>query len=112
MAWHQDGASNRDLRLNRLLGLYYPADVTPEMGPTVIVPATQYRNAPTWNHDPEAMSAATDWNRRDEARDPKNILTFGNPLGVSQSDHYKERVIRGHVWDYLTGRTAPRTTGG
>ena len=29
------------------LGLYYPTDVTPDMGPTIIVPGTQFRNAPT-----------------------------------------------------------------
>ncbi|MEE2657613.1 MAG: phytanoyl-CoA dioxygenase family protein [Candidatus Latescibacterota bacterium] len=47
MQWHQDSVNNRDLRLNRFLGLYYPRDVTTDMGPTVIVPGTQYRNAPT-----------------------------------------------------------------
>ena len=162
MQWHQDSTNSRDLRLNRFLGLYYPTDVTPDMGPTVIVPGTQYRNAPTdrmatytnirgqvplvvkagtvafthydlwhgtaanrskykrhmikflfrhtkqnqaptWNHDPAALNSATDWNDRDGAGDPRNILTFGNPIGVSQSDHYKERGIRRQVWDYLTG---------
>jgi hypothetical protein len=164
MQWHQDSTNNRDRRLNRFLGLYYPTDVTADMGPTVIVPGTQYRNAPTdrmatysnirgqvplvvkagtmafthydlwhgtaanrsdhkrhmikflfrrtkqneaptWNHDPAALDSATDWNNRDGAGDPRNILTFGNPIGVSQSDHYKERGIRRQVWDYLTGDT-------
>ena len=59
--------------------------------------------APTWNHDPAALNSATDWNNRDGSGDPRNILTFGNPIGVSQSDHYKERGIRRQVWDYLTG---------
>ncbi len=162
MQWHQDSTNKRDLRLNRFLGLYYPRDVTPDMGPTVIVPGTQYRNAPTdrmatytnirgqvpltvkagtvafthydlwhgtaanrsamprhmikflfrrtrdndtpsWAHDAGAGDAPTDWNNRDSAPDPKNILTFGNPIGVSQSDHYKERAIRRQVWDYLVG---------
>ena len=162
MNWHQDSTNNRDLRLNRFLGLYYPTDITPEMGPTVIVPGTQYRNAPTdrmatytnikgqipltvkagtiafthydmwhgtaanrsdrkshmikflfrrtkendrpnWNHDPECMNRPRDWNLKDKAEDPGNILTFGNPLKVSQSDHYKERRIRRQVWDYLNG---------
>mgnify|MGYP006094514859 CR=1 FL=1 len=162
MQWHQDSTNNRDIRLNRFLGLYYPTDVTADMGPTIIVPGTQYRNAPTdrmatytnirgqvplvvkagtmafthydlwhgtaanrsaqkrhmikflfrrskdniaptWNHNVSAMDQATDWNNKDGAKDPKNVLTFGNPIGVSQSDHYKERGIRRQVWDYLTG---------
>ena len=164
MQWHQDGANNRDTRLNRFLGLYYPTDITPDMGPTVIVPGTQYRNAPTdrmatytnirgqvplvvkagtiafahydlwhgtaanrsrhkrhmvkfllrrtqdnesptWNHDPASLDSVTDWNNHDAGGDPRNILTFGNPIGVSQSDHYKERGIRRQVWDYLMGAT-------
>jgi hypothetical protein len=162
MNWHQDSTNNRDLRLNRFLGLYYPTDITPDMGPTVIVPGTQYRNAPTdrmatysnikgqipltvkagtiafahydlwhgtaanrsdrkrhmikflfrrtqendtptWNHDPECMNRPRDWNLKDKAEDPGNILAFGNPISVSQSDHYKERKIRRQVWEYLNG---------
>ena len=171
MHWHQDGTNNRDMRLNRFLGLYYPTDITPDMGPTVIVPGTQYRNAPTdrmatysnirgqvplvvkagtiafthydlwhgtaanrsdrkrhmvkflfrrtranteptWNHDPACLDAATDWNQRDGAANPRNILTFGNPIGVSQSDHYKERAIRSQVWDYLLGKGAGTLAAG
>ena len=47
MNWHQDGLNNRDVLLNRFLGLYYPTEVTADMGPTIIVPGTQFRNAPT-----------------------------------------------------------------
>ena len=47
MHWHQDGKNRRGARLDRFLGLYYPTDVSADMGPTMIVPATQYRNAPT-----------------------------------------------------------------
>ena len=47
MSWHQDSTNSRDTRIDRLLGLYYPTDITPEMGPTIIVPGTQFRNAPT-----------------------------------------------------------------
>jgi hypothetical protein len=162
MHWHQDSTNNRDIRLDRFLGLYYPRDVTPDMGPTIIVPGTQFRNAPTdrmatytnirgqvplvvkagtvafthydlwhgtganrsgqkrhmikflfrrtkdnpaptWNHDPDALNRPADWNRRDQAEDANNILIFGNPLRVSQSDHYKERAIRRQCWDYLMG---------
>ena len=40
------------------------------------------------------------------AEDPNNILNFTNPLGVSQSDHYKERAIRQRNWAYLLGKPA------
>ena len=165
MNWHQDGLNNRDTLINRFLGLYYPTDITPDMGPTVIVPGTQFRNAPTdrmahytnirgqvplvvkagtiafthydmwhgtaanrsdrkrhmikflfrrtrdneqpsWNHDPDNKSKPTDWNSRASAADPNNILTFANPLQVSQSDHYKERAIRRKNWDFLLGESA------
>ncbi len=160
MSWHQDSTNNRDTRIDRLLGLYYPTDITPEMGPTIIVPGTQFRNAPTdrmatytnirgqmpmvvragtvalthydlwhgtaanrtparrhmikflfrrtrdngaptWNHDPEAMNVPTDWGGKRD--DPKNVLSFGNPIGVGQSDHYKERQIRWKCWNELLG---------
>jgi len=163
MQWHQDSTNNRDISLNRFLGLYYPTDVTADMGPTVILPGTQFRNAPTdrmatysnvkgqvplvvkagtvafthydlwhataanrssvrrhmikflfgrtqdntqptWNHDPKAQDKALDWNTPDRAEDVNNILTFLNPLGVSQSDYYKERAIRQRCWDHLLGK--------
>lgn len=162
MQWHQDSTNNRDIRLNRLLGLYYPREVTASMGPTVVVPGTQFRNAPTdrmatytnirgqvplvvkagtmaithydlwhgtaantsgvprhmvkflfrrtednteptWNHEPDAFNKPRDWNLLDKAEDPGNILAFGNPLKVSQSDHYKERTIRRACWEHLVG---------
>ena len=58
MNWHQDSTNNRDIRLNRFLGLYYPTDITPDMGPTAIVPGTQYRNAPTDKMPPTRTSKA------------------------------------------------------
>ena len=165
MHWHQDGTNNRNTQIDRFLGLYYPRTITPDMGPTVIVPGTQFRNAPTdrmatytnikgqipltvkagtiafihydlwhgtganrsavkrhmikflfnriqantaptWNHDPDALSAPRDWNLRDQAEDVNNILAFANPLGVSQSDHYKERAIRRQCWAELMGEAA------
>jgi hypothetical protein len=45
--WHQDDVNHRHHQIRRVLGMYYPQDVTPEMGPTLILPGTQYRNAPT-----------------------------------------------------------------
>ena len=47
MHWHQDSVNNRNTQIDRFLGLYYPRAITPAMGPTIIVPGTQYRNAPT-----------------------------------------------------------------
>ncbi len=47
MHWHQDSTNNRKIQVDRFLGLYYPRDITPDMGPTIIVPGTQFRNAPT-----------------------------------------------------------------
>ena len=64
---------------------------------------TQDNTAPTWNHDPEAANKPADWNERDRAEDVTNILNFTNPLGVSQSDHYKERAIRRQNWNYPHG---------
>lgn len=45
--WHQDDVNRRHHEIQRVLAMYYPQDVTPEMGPTLIVPGTQFRNAPT-----------------------------------------------------------------
>lgn len=165
MQWHQDSTNDRNTQINRLLGLYYPRAVTAEMGPTVIVPGTHFRNAPTdrmatysnirgqvaltvaagtvafthydlwhgtasnrsgvkrhmikflfnragdnraptWNHVPEELNRPRDWNAREKAQDAGNILAFGNPLGVSQSDHYKERKIRQACWEELMGHPA------
>jgi hypothetical protein len=162
MHWHQDGLNNRDHSISRCLALYYPEDVTADMGPTVIVPGTHFRNAPTdrmahyfnirgqvpmvvpagtvaithydlwhgtcantsskqrhmmkflanrkepnaepnWNHDPDWETASLDWNHKTES--VRQILTFGNPLRVSQSDTYKERHIRSKCWNELLGRT-------
>ena len=171
MSWHQDGRNNRGKTIDRFLGLYYPTDVAPDMGPTVIVPATQYRNAPTdrmatysnirgqvpltvkagtvafthydlwhgtaanrsdvtrhmikflfrrtrdydaptWKHDPAALDKPLEWGKgRNAAEDVNNILNFTNPLGVSQSDHYKERGIRRQSWDHLMGKTAAEGEG-
>jgi hypothetical protein len=48
MHWHQDGVNTRQVtEIRTLLALYYPQEVTVDMGPTVIVPGTHFRNAPT-----------------------------------------------------------------
>jgi hypothetical protein len=45
--WHQDGTNVRHHQVRTALALYYPQDVTPENGPTVILPGSHFRNAPT-----------------------------------------------------------------
>ena len=47
MGWHQDDVNIRHHQVRRLMFLYYPQDVTPDMGPTFIVPGTHFRNMPT-----------------------------------------------------------------
>ena len=45
--WHQDGTNVRHHQIRTVLAMYYPQDVTLDMGPTMIVPGTHFRNAPT-----------------------------------------------------------------
>lgn len=45
--WHQDDVNRRHHQIWRVLAMYYPQEVTPEMGPTLILPGTHFRNAPT-----------------------------------------------------------------
>ncbi|MDP6360122.1 MAG: phytanoyl-CoA dioxygenase family protein [Planctomycetota bacterium] len=45
--WHQDGTNVRHHQVWTVLAMYYPHDVSAEMGPTVIMPGTHLRNAPT-----------------------------------------------------------------
>lgn len=48
MHWHQDGINDRQVtEIRTLLMLYYPQDVEPDMGPTIVVPGSHFRNAPT-----------------------------------------------------------------
>ena len=46
-SWHQDGLNQRHHQIRVVLGFYYPQDVTPDLGPTVVLPGTHFRNAPT-----------------------------------------------------------------
>lgn len=45
--WHQDSRNVRHHQVRVVLGMYYPHDVTPDMGPTIVMPGTHFRNAPT-----------------------------------------------------------------
>lgn len=46
-SWHQDGTNVRHHQVWTVLAMYYPHDVSLEMGPTVVMPGTHFRNAPT-----------------------------------------------------------------
>ena len=46
-SWHQDGMNERHHQLQTVLAMYYPQDVTADLGPTVLMPGTHFRNAPT-----------------------------------------------------------------
>jgi hypothetical protein len=45
--WHQDDVNIRHCQLRRLMFLYYPQDVTADMGPTYVVPGTHLYNTPS-----------------------------------------------------------------
>lgn len=45
--WHQDSTNVRHHHIEQLLGMYYPQDVVEAMGPTMILPGTQYHNTPS-----------------------------------------------------------------
>ncbi len=45
--WHQDDVNMRHHQIWRLLVMYYPHEVTHDMGPTIVLPGTHFRNAPT-----------------------------------------------------------------
>lgn len=45
--WHQDGTNVRHHQIWTVLAMYYPQEVTVENGPTVILPGSHFRNAPT-----------------------------------------------------------------
>jgi ectoine hydroxylase-related dioxygenase (phytanoyl-CoA dioxygenase family) len=45
--WHQDSVNVRHHRIERVLAMYYPQDVTEDMGPTIVLPGTQYHNTPS-----------------------------------------------------------------
>ena len=46
-SWHQDSVNLRHHQIRTVLAMYYPQDVSPDLGPTVLMPGTHFRNAPT-----------------------------------------------------------------
>lgn len=47
VGWHQDDVNIRHHQVRRLTVMYYPQDVTPDMGPTYVVPSTHFWNTPS-----------------------------------------------------------------
>lgn len=45
--WHQDGTNVRHHQIRTVLAMYYPQKVTAQNGPTVLLPGSHFRNAPT-----------------------------------------------------------------
>jgi hypothetical protein len=45
--WHRDGNADPRPGVNQLMALYYPQDVTADMGPTTVLPGSQYRSGPS-----------------------------------------------------------------
>lgn len=86
--WHQDGTNQRHHQLRTVLAMYYPQDVSADLGPTVILPGTQFRNAPT-----DRM--ATYANFRDQV-----VLTV--PAGTVAITHYD-------LWHAATANRGERT---
>ena len=46
-SWHQDGVNQRHHQIRTVLAMYYPQDVSSDLGPTMVVPGTHFRNTPT-----------------------------------------------------------------
>lgn len=51
VGWHQDDVNIRHHQVRRLTVMYYPQDVTPDMGPTYVLPSTHF-----WNTSSDRMS--------------------------------------------------------
>ncbi len=87
-SWHQDGVNKRHHQIRTVLGFYYPQEVTAELGPTVVLPGTHFRNAPT-------DQMATYANLRDQV-----LLTV--PAGTVVLAHYD-------IWHAGTANEGTRT---
>ncbi len=87
-SWHQDGTNQRHNQIRTVLGFYYPQEVTAAMGPTVVMPGTHFRNAPT-------DQMATYANLRDQV-----VLTV--PAGTVVLAHYD-------IWHAGTRNESDRT---
>lgn len=69
--WHQDDVNMRHHQVRRILVMYYPQDVTHEMGPTIVLPGTHFRNAPT-----SRMNSYTNFRGQVELNVPAGTLAI------------------------------------
>ena len=103
MHWHQDGVNNRDPQIAVLLGMYYPRDVTAEMGPTIILPGTQFRNAPT-----DRMATYSN------IRGQVPLVVAGGTVAFTHYDIWhgtaaNRSPVKRHMIKFLFRRTRPNT---
>jgi ectoine hydroxylase-related dioxygenase (phytanoyl-CoA dioxygenase family) len=71
-----------------VLAMYYPQDVTPDMGPTVLMPGTHFRNAPT-----DRMASYANF---------KEQVVFNVKAGAVAITHYD-------VWHAASANTSTKT---
>ncbi|MCJ8330769.1 MAG: phytanoyl-CoA dioxygenase family protein [Lentisphaeria bacterium] len=103
MNWHQDGRNRRNKSIDRCLGLYYPRDIRPDMGPTVIVPGTHFRNCPT-----DRMSHYTN------IRGQVPITVKAGTLAITHYDLWHGTAantsdVSRHMIKFLFNRQSPNT---
>jgi Phytanoyl-CoA dioxygenase (PhyH) len=85
--WHQDGTNQRHHHVRTVLGMYYPQDVTADMGPTVVLPGTHFRNAPT-----DRMASYANFREQ---------VVFNVPAGTVAITHYD-------IWHAASANTSQK----
>lgn len=85
--WHQDSTNVRHHQVRTVLGMYYPQDVTPDMGPTVVLPGTHFRNAPT-----DRMASYANFREQ---------VVFNVPAGAVAITHYD-------IWHAASANTSQK----
>ena len=91
--WHQDGTNKRHHRIETVLAMYYPQDVPAELGPTVIMPGTHFRNAPTdrmatyanFREQFLSQSRREQWRSRTTTSGTPQLRTVGRRLAICSS---------------------------
>lgn len=85
--WHQDSTNVRHHQVRCVLGMYYPQDVTVQMGPTVVLPGTHFRNAPT-----DRMASYANFREQ---------VVFDVPAGTVAITHYD-------IWHAASANTSDK----
>jgi hypothetical protein len=85
--WHQDGTNQRHHHVRTVLGMYYPQDVSADMGPTVVLPGTHFRNAPT-----DRMASYANFREQ---------VVFNVPAGTVAITHYD-------IWHAASANTSQK----